>query len=139
MKTALGRTDMAKVLALALLGLLAFPQESLAECAPPAGIRHEVSASPGVLYEAALREAARLGMIRGASLPQVQPPQRSWASRHPVLMSALVGAGAGAGITMLGCKVIGDDEGIVSCYVWVPILAGVGSGVGAVTGLVRSR
>jgi hypothetical protein len=54
-------------------------------------------------------------------------------------MGALVGAGAGAGITMLGCKVIGDDEGIVSCYVWVPILAGVGSGVGAVTGLVRSR
>jgi hypothetical protein len=54
-------------------------------------------------------------------------------------MGALVGAGAGAGITMLGCKVMGDDEGIVSCYVWVPILAGVGSAVGAVTGLVRSR
>jgi hypothetical protein len=139
MKTVVGRTDMTKVLALALPGLLAFPQKSLAECAPPAGIRHEISASPGPLHEAALREAARLGMIRGASPPQVQSPQRSWASRHPVLMGALVGAGAGAGITMLGCKVMGDDEGIVSCYVWVPILAGVGSAVGAVTGLVRSR
>ena len=137
MKTALGRTDMAKVLALALLGLLALPQTSLAECGPPAGIRHEVSASPGVLYEAALREAARPGMIRGASLPQVQPPQRSWASRHPVLMGALVGAGAGAGITMLGCKVMDDGQGIVSCYNWVPILAGVGSGVGAMVGLMR--
>jgi hypothetical protein len=52
-------------------------------------------------------------------------------------MGALVGAGAGAGLTMLGCKVMGDDQGIVSCYNWVPILAGVGSGVGAVIGLMR--
>jgi hypothetical protein len=131
---------MTKVLALVLLGLLAFPQTLLAERTSPAGIRNDVSASTGPLYEAALQEAARLGAtLRVPSPAQAQPPQRSWASRHPVLMGALVGAGAGAGITMLGCKVMGDDQGIVSCYVWVPILAGVGSGVGAVTGWVRSR
>lgn len=131
---------MARVLALALLGLLALPQKSLAECAPPAGIRIGVSASTGSLHEAALQEAARLGaMIRGASPVQVQPPQRSWASRHPVLMGAVAGASAGAGISALGCRLSGNKPGIVSCYVWVPIAAGVGGGVGAVIGLMRSR
>jgi len=139
MKTPFGRADIAKVLVLALLGLLAFPQKSLAEREPPAGIRH-VSAPTGPLREAALREAARLrATIGGASPAQVQPPQRSWASRHPVLMGAMAGAGAGCGITALGCKAIGDDEGVVSCYVWAPILAGGGGGAGAVIGLARSR
>jgi hypothetical protein len=120
---------MRKVLALALFGLLTFPQKSLAE-----------GASTGSLHEAARQEAVRLGaMIRGASLAQVQPPQRSWASRHPVVMGALAGAGAGAGISALGCKLSGNTHGIVSCYVWVPIAAGVGGGVGAVIGLMRSR
>jgi hypothetical protein len=120
---------MRKVLALALFGFLAFPQESHAE-----------GASTGWLHEAALQEAVRLGaMTRGASLAQAQPPQRSWASRHPVLMGALAGAGTGAGISALGCKLSGDTHGIVSCYVWVPIAAGVGGGVGAVIGLMRSR
>jgi len=129
MKTVLRGADMRKVLALALFGLLAFPQKSLAE-----------GASTGSLHEAARQEAVRLGaMIRGASLAQVQPPQRSWASRHPVVMGALAGAGAGAGISALGCKLSGDTRGIVSCYVWVPIAAGVGGGVGAVIGLMRSR
>jgi hypothetical protein len=129
MKTVLRGADMRKVLALALFGLLAFPQKSLAE-----------GASTGSLHEAARQEAVRLGaMIRGASLAQVQPPQRSWASRHPVVMGALAGAGAGAGISVLGCKLSGNTHGIVSCYVWVPITAGVGGGVGAVIGLMRSR
>ena len=136
----MGGIDVTPVLALALLGLLAFPQTSLAERPSPAGVRNVVSASTGPLHEAALREAARLSATMRVALPvQAQPPQRSWASRHPVLMGALVGAGAGAGITMLGCKVMDDGQGIVSCYNWVPILAGVGSGVGAVAGLVRSR
>jgi len=117
MKTVLRGADMRKVLALALFGLLAFPQKSLAE-----------GVSTGSLHDAALQEAA-----------QVQPPQRSWASRHPVLMGALAGAGAGAGISALGCKLSGNTRGIVSCYVWVPIAAGVGGGVGAVIGLMRSR
>ena len=128
MKTVLRGADMRKVLALALFGLLTFPQKSLAEGAS------------GSLHEAARQEAVRLGaMIRGASLAQVQPPQRSWASRHPVVMGALAGAGAGAGISALGCKLSGNTHGIVSCYVWVPIAAGVGGGVGAVIGLMRSR
>lgn len=140
MTTFSGRADMAKVFVLALLGLLAFPQKSLAQHAPPAGIRRDVSAPTGPLREAALREAARLrATIGGASPAQVQPPQRSWASRHPVLMGAMAGAGAGCGITALGCKVIGDNEGIVSRYVWAPILAGGGGGAGAVIGLARSR
>ena len=129
MKSVLRGADMRKVLAVALLGLLAFPQKSLAE-----------GASTGPLREAALLEAVRLGaMIGGASSAQVQPPQRSWASRHPVLMGAMVGAGAGAGISALVCKLSGDTHGIVSCYVWVPITAGLGGGVGAVIGLMRSR
>ena len=129
MKSVLRGADMRKVLAVALLGLLAFPQKSLAE-----------GASTGPLREAALLEAVRLGaMIGGASSAQVQPPQRSWASRHPVLMGAMVGAGAGAGISALVCKLSGDTHGIVSCYVWVPINAGLGGGVGAVIGLMRSR
>ena len=140
MKTVLRGADMRKVLALALFGLLAFPQKSLAEGAPPAGIRNGVSTSTGSLREAALEEAVRLGaMVRGASAAQIQPPQRSWASRHPVLMGAVAGAGAGAGISALGCKLSGNKRGIVSCYVWVPIAAGVGGGVGAVIGLMRAH
>jgi hypothetical protein len=131
---------MTQVFTLALLGLLAFPQTSLAERTSPANVRNGASGSTGPLHEAALGEAARLSATMRVALPaQAPPPQRSWASRHPVLMGALVGAGAGAGITMLGCRVMDHGQGIVSCYNWVPILAGVGSGVGAVTGLVRSR
>jgi hypothetical protein len=138
MKTVLRRADTAKVLVLALLGVLAFPQNSVAQRESPAGIQYEVTASTGPLSRAALQEAARWRAMTGGMSPaQVQPPQRSWATRHPVLMGALVGAGAGAGLTTLGCKVMGDDQGIVSCYIWVPILAGVGSGVGAVVGLRR--
>ena len=140
MKTVSRGADMRKVLALTFFGLLAFPQKSLAEGTPPAGIRNGVSASTSSLHEAALQEAVRLGaMVRGASPAQVQPHQRSWASRHPVVMGALAGAGAGAGISALGCKLSDNQHGIVSCYVWVPIAAGVGGGVGAVIGLMRSR
>ena len=130
---------MSKALTVVLLAFLAFPLTSLAAGAPPAGIRN--GASPfASLHEAALQEAVRLrAMIGEASPAQVQPPQRSWASRHPVLMGAMVGAGAGAGITALGCRLSGNEPAIVSCYVWVPIAAGVGGGLGAVIGLIRSR
>src|SRR5688572_27200102 len=128
MTTCFTRADFARVLVLAL-PLVAFPQTSLARGPAPAGIQREVSASTGPLHETVLHKAARLGATtRSASPAQAQPPQRSWASRHPVLMGALVGAGTGAGLTMLGCKVMADEPGIVSCSNWVPILAGVGAG-----------
>jgi hypothetical protein len=131
------RAVTAKILALALLALLAVPQTSLAQGRSSIGVQHEVAASLGPLHQAALQEAARLAAMRSVSPAQAQPPERSWRSRHPVLMGALVGAGAGGGITMLTCRVMSNEPGIVSCYNWVPILAGVGSGIGAVVGLMH--
>ena len=60
--------------------------------------------------------------------------QRPWIQRHPVWAGALIGFGAGFGLT-----VIQPDNGIISKYAAGLVWGGVGAGVGALAGWGMSR
>jgi hypothetical protein len=65
-----------------------------------------------------------------------EPPERSWAGRHPVALGAMIGAAGGALVGASPCwrEVCGDGHG--------PLLiafgAGVGAGIGSAVGLTIS-
>jgi len=85
------------------------------------------------------REMARptLESARVTSLLQQEAAvsPRSWRSRHPALLGALIGAGAGA----LVAYGIAASGGLGYPGLWAPVGAGIGAGSGAVVGLVAGR
>lgn len=60
--------------------------------------------------------------------------QRPWIQRHPVWAGALIGFGAGFGLTVLQA-----DNGIISKYAAGLVWGGVGAGFGALAGWGMSR
>ena len=65
-----------------------------------------------------------------------QPPQRSWAGRHPVALGAIIGTAGGAlwGASLCWKQVCGDNHGPLL----VAFGAGLGAGIGAGVGLTIS-
>ena len=62
-----------------------------------------------------------------------QPPERSWAGRHPVALGAIIGAAGGAlwGASLCWKQVCGDNYGPLL----VAFGAGLGAGIGTGTGV----
>jgi len=85
------------------------------------------------------REMARTTpeRARATSLLQQQAAvsHSSWRSRHPALLGALIGAGAGA----LVAYGIAASGGLGEPGLWAPVGAGIGAGAGAVVGLLAGR
>lgn len=61
-----------------------------------------------------------------------QPPQRSWAGRHPVALGAIIGAAGGAlwGASLCWRQVCGDNHGPLLVAFGAGLGAGIGAGVG---------
>jgi hypothetical protein len=76
--------------------------------------------------------------------PQEAARDRTWASQHPVLVGALVGAGVGAASSAwrwneLYCATGGDEECLFHGGMGVLFGAGAGAGVGALVGVMVGR
>ena len=98
------------------------------------------------LRDAANREAIQLARTIGT----VQPPRsapgggRSWAARHPALLGALVGLGAGFTIGAARCRYPGGEGSSCSDYTFPGnarllgglTIGGLGAGIGAGVGAV---
>jgi hypothetical protein len=85
-----------------------------------------------------MREAVNPESVRFAALPamrQEQPEKRGWAGRHPVLSGALLGAGIGVGVELL---VIPGESGGEPHSFYLPVVAGMGAGIGSLVGLIVS-
>ena len=93
------------------------------------------SATP--VHDAVFREGTRLGSA-GRVQPAASISDRSWAGRHPVLLGALVGLGAGLAFTAgTGCA-HSSDYTCGEFSLWFGGLgAGIGAGVGGIVALVR--
>ena len=96
---------------------------------------------PGVLQTAILREAVRM-RAEFASVPprsQAGPGsgRQSWAARHPVLLGALIGGGAGAGLAASMCIEGGNPD--VPCGLGVAQDVTVFAGLGSLVGFLLSR
>src|SRR5207247_8389566 len=61
-----------------------------------------------------------------------QPPERSWARRHPVALGAIIGAAGGAlwGASQCWKQVCGDNHGPLLVAFGAGLGAGIGAGVG---------
>ena len=61
-----------------------------------------------------------------------QPPQRSWAGRHPVALGAIIGTAGGAlwGASLCWKQVCGDSQGPLLVAFGAGLGAGIGAGVG---------
>lgn len=140
---------MQKIVALWLACLLLAPAGSFAQDSSPSnsGGISQIPAralSVNMLREATNREAARLAAtVPTVSAQQQSAPQRSWASRHPVLLGAVVGAGIGSlargrllGLPYDTC--IYDSETTGCGPASSAIGAGIGAGFGALVGLIVS-
>ena len=101
------------------------------------------SAGQGPVLAAANRESTRLALSLARTPDPPSNGNRSWISRHPALFGTLVGAGAGAvmSVTMdneLFCS--GGDE---DCFFHggsrVLVGAGMGAGIGALVGWIAGR
>jgi len=94
-----------------------------------------------VVRDAAVREAVRLGSMRQQTVPPTS--DRSWPGRHPVLLGALVGLGAGIAFTAAtadannGCRRSSDYPCGQVALVLGGLGAGIGAGVGGIVALVR--
>jgi len=69
-----------------------------------------------------------------------QPPQRSWAGRHPVALGAIVGTAGGAlwGASLCWRQVCGDNHGPLLVAFGAGLGAGIGAGVGVAVGISLS-
>ena len=111
---------------------------------PSAGSHQAVRPVPiGTLTAAIEREATRFARAQGdpqrSSRPTVAE-RRDWISRHPALFGALVGAGGGALLSVtleneLFCSG-GDEDCLIHGGGRVVIGAGMGAGVGSLTGFI---
>lgn len=68
-----------------------------------------------------------------------QPPERSWAGRHPVALGAMIGAAGGAllGASLCWRQVCGDGHGPLLVAFGAGLGAGIGAGVGITISLAR--
>src|SRR5262245_49241241 len=133
---------MRKVIATFVASLLLFPAGSLAQEAAVNSrrtINGDRTHHSKPLLNAAVLEA-RTAIVAGKGL-QPARPQRSFASRHPVVTGALIGAGGGAAfgtlISSQSCQSTSDPGLCSSEALWLSPL--VGAGVGAIIGRVISR
>jgi len=116
--------------------------ESFAELSHRLAVGDTVAgASSSALRQSIEREAARLvktSHVARDFQPQ-QPPQRSWAGRHPVVLGAMVGAAGGAIWGAAECKNACEGGSLTGPIVALGAGAGVaiGAGVGAIVSLVR--
>lgn len=135
---------MQRVLTLVIACLLA---ASPALAAGPAETERDERRQTGALVESARREAARLARAphgesarRSAQVREPGNTERGWIGRHPVLVGALIGAGAGAAASMtmdneLFCSGSDEDCLFYKGNRWM-VGAGMGAGVGALVGLI---
>jgi hypothetical protein len=68
-----------------------------------------------------------------------EPPERSWAGRHPAALGAIIGAAVGAVLGASECwkQVCGDGHGPLLVAFGAGVGAGIGSGVGFTISLAR--
>ena len=83
----------------------------------------------GPLYGFAPRQADRV------ATPSSNSPQKKTRVRHPVLLGAAIGAGAGFVINAAACR---TGESVCTSGGNV-LMAGIGAGIGAAIGAVLSR
>ena len=69
-----------------------------------------------------------------------QPPQRSWAGRHPVALGAIIGTAGGAlwGASLCWKQVCGDSQGPLLVAFGAGLGAGIGAGVGVAVAISLS-
>ena len=132
---------MRNIIAILLAGLLSAPTLVFA-AERPIGTADTLTPQPGPIMAAAGREAARLARSDGGR-GQVGEPPATKSGGHPVLISAAIGAGAGAiALTRISCQPFSAEAiriGMVappcSKASWAVVGAAVGAGVGALIGL----
>ena len=110
-----------------LVTLLVAPGGLRAQGLVATAYENGIPTAPTTLRDATRREAARLAIALAAAQPQ--PPQQSWAGRHPVLLGTLIGLGTGVSVG----ATTGADNGI-SWTGW----SLTGTAFGAVGGLIAS-
>ena len=96
----------------------------------------------GTLQAAAFREVRRIGanLVAGPTMQQgQQPPQRSWAKRHPALLGALIGLGTGFGVAFLAAEDCGGSGDAGYCAGYLALYSGIGVGVGSAVGFAIGR
>ena len=96
-----------------------------------------------VLRDAIEREAGHQALAQGGG-SQSAFRNRPWIQRHPVLLGALAGAGAGAVSAIprwneLYCATGGDEDCFFHGGQGVFVGAGIGAGIGSVVGIVVGR
>ena len=135
---------MIKAIAVVLVSILAAPSSALAQATTvdarqAAIVQVPVSGqSSGGLRQSIAREAAKLTEHAGTtSLQPQQPPQRTWAGRHPVALGAMIGAAGGVTWGAVVCS--NACEGGLHTPYWMALGAGVGAGIGAGIGAIISR
>ena len=110
-------------IAASVIGILLIPVASRAENAP---------APPGALRQSIQREAVRLASARTAAGQPPPPQHRSWATRHPIALGAILGIVAGGTIAQISDgRVTNSDGRPVFLLGAVPGLL-IGSSIGAV-------
>lgn len=134
---------MIKASAVVLVSILAAPSSALAQATPvdarqAAIVQVPVSGqSSDGLRQSIAREAAKLTEHAGTTSLQPQPPQRTWAGRHPVALGAMIGAAGGVTWGAVVCS--NACEGGLHTPYWMALGAGVGAGIGAGIGAIVSR
>lgn len=144
MSTIEGEVPMTKTIAVVLVSVLAAPSTSVLAQAVAGGQRAPIvqamaaSASSSALRQSIAREAARLakGELDATAFQQQQPPQRTWAGRHPVALGAMIGAGGGTVWSAATCSRDCDLHRQMMALS-AGIGAGIGMGIGAVVSVIR--
>ena len=106
--------------------------ESFAELSHRLAVGETVSsASSSELRQSIEREAARLAKasLAATNFQPQQPPQRSWAGRHPVALGAMIGVAGGAIWGAAECQTACEGGSLRG-----PIMA-LGAGVGVAIGV----
>jgi hypothetical protein len=96
-----------------------------APAAPRSNLTSRRPLSDGIREEA-MRSAEAVGR---AKAPQQAAPRRRWAGRHPVLLGALIGLGAGLAVSAGEGGSSDLSAGQVAAF-----LGGTGAGIGAAVG-----
>ena len=130
---------MERIIATVLASLLFMPGASFAQESTPIRKSTINPRTPLSIRDAATREAS-LAVAAGNGLQQTRP-RRNFASRHPVVTGALIGAGGGAALSPLlansACPGTSDPDLYTMQALCLSPL--VGAGVGAIIGRVISR
>src|SRR4051794_14121546 len=134
------------MIAVLLTGLLSAPTLVFASDRPT-GEPTALTPPAGAITAAAIREAARLGRLDGATVSGQKGAPPSESGGHPVLIGAAIGAGAGAfALARISCQPLSAEAlaiGMVappcSKTTWAFVGAAVGAGVGALIRLAFRR